>query len=692
MVTHPCPLAPSREVSIPEPVVVEEFEWFVSQARAPRRRTMLEFAEAEIVVPGNGPFKGLRFRADRQPFARLLLVEMDGDWEWIICTGPRQSGKTLCGWVIPAMYHLFEIGETVVMMVPDMEMAGDKWRIDLKPAIELSRYRDLIPSGGIGSRGGKVHSITFRNGATLKFMSGAGNEKGLVGYTTRVLIVTEADGMDTAFSTSREADRITQAVHCTDAFDTRRRIYLECTLTTEEGRTYREIKGGTDSRIVLPCPKCGAWVTAGREHFRGWEEAEDAEAARAGGRFHCPECGQPWSEVERAEANRGARLAHRGQTIGPDGEVQGEAPRTRRLGFPWSAVNNLFVSAESVAEQEWRAARAEDTENAEKEMRQFVWAMPWSPQIEELSEVTAAMVLRRVGRHPRGVAPAETVALTASMDLGKHLAHWGVMAWLADLECRVIDYGRLDVASSSVGEERGVLIALRTWRDMLLEGYALEEEETGERQVMVPGIGLIDSGYDPDVVYQFCRESVEGRFWRFRPVKGFGVTQYGEMRRAYREPKKRGGTTRAVGDHYHVTRLQEKRVDLVEFDADWWKTFWHKRLLTPPGEAGAVSLFMADSREHLAFAKHQMAERQVQEFVPGKGSVVRWHVVHRNNHYLDMASMGCLAGHLLGVRMVESRRAVVAKKQGAENRTGSEAEPGGWRTPDGRPYLITQRR
>jgi transposase InsO family protein len=66
--------------------------------------------------------------------------------------------------VIPILYHLFELEETVICGLPDMDMASDKWRENLLPAIQSSRYRELLPKSGGGSRGGKVESIQFGNG------------------------------------------------------------------------------------------------------------------------------------------------------------------------------------------------------------------------------------------------------------------------------------------------------------------------------------------------------------------------------------------------------------------------------------------------------------------------------------------------------------------------------------------------
>jgi len=360
------------------PPLLDDLRWLLRQAHPPRRRTMRQFAEQEVVIP-DGPYSGRRFRCDRQPYTGLWFDEVDsGRWTRCVATGPTQSGKTLSCFVIPLLYHLFEIGETVICGLPDMDMAGDKWRESILPVIERSRYRKLLPRSGGGSRGGRVESIQFRNGSTLKFMSGGGGDKSRAGFTSRVVVVTETDGLDLAGAKSRESDKITQLEARTRAYGNRKQIYLECTVSTEQGRTWREYQQGSCSRILLPCPHCGAWVSPEREHLLGWQSAASQVEARSTAFFVCPACSEGWSEAERAQANAGGRLVHRDQKI-EAGIVSGDLPQSDTLGFRWSGVNNLFVSAGDMAGDEWRASRAPDEDNAEREMRQFVWCLPAQP-------------------------------------------------------------------------------------------------------------------------------------------------------------------------------------------------------------------------------------------------------------------------------------------------------------------------
>ncbi len=656
--------------------LAQEAAWFLTQARGPRLRSLRQFAEDEVVIP-DGRWVGRLFRCDRQPYTKLWFDAIDAaaanGQNRFVATGPRQSGKTLCAYVIPMLYHLFEIGETVVCGLPDMRMAADKWREDILPVIRRSRFRDQLPARGGGSRGGKIETIQFRNGQTLKFMSGGGGDKSRAGFTSRVIIITETDGMDEPGETSREADKLTQIEACTRSFGQLKRVYMECTVSVALGRTWREYQAGTASRIVMPCPHCGKFVCPERENLTGWQAAPTVAEARDAAAFCCPECGKAWTERQRVAANLAGKLVHR----------MDPSPTTGTLGFRWSAVHNLFLSAADVAEDEWTAARDEDEENATKYMCQFVWAVPYTPPVLDVTPLDAETVKRRVtGLLPKGRLPADTEYLTVGVDLGKWLAHYVVVAHRPDGSPHVADYDVLEIDSDRLGLEAATLAALRELRDLCDTGWA-----PVEGAVRQPDQVWIDSGYadSSDAVYAFCAESNRHMARaRYRPTKGQGTTQ-GRIAN-YHQPKSTGAVVVHVGAGYHCSKLRAKRVILVEIDADRWKGWVHERLKTPSDAAGAMTIFAAPSNAHQKFAKHMTSERAVQVFVPGRGTMMRWECRSRNNHWLDAIYEACAAGHFCGARL---ETGVVTAAQAAR-RTETETRQA-IRTPDGRPFLVTER-
>jgi phage terminase large subunit GpA-like protein len=614
---------------------------------------MRQFAEEEVIIP-DGPFAGRRFRCATQPYTALWFDQVDsGHWSRFVATGPTQSGKTLSCFVIPLLYHLFEVGETVICGLPDMDMAADKWREDILPVIEQSRYRNLLPRQGGGSRGGKVESILFANGATLKFMSGGGGDKSRAGFTSRVVVITETDGLDQSGPTSRESDKITQLEARTKAYGSRKRIYMECTVSTEQGRTWREYQQGSKSTIVLPCPHCKAWVSPEREHLVHWQGAESkAHAARIGA-FSCPNCGEVWSEDERLGANRQCMLVHDGQTLDDQSNVLGNLPETDTLGFRWSAANNLFLTAGYIAAEEWRASRSPDEDNSEREMRQFVWCLPTVPLKWDQTGVEASALTTRVSKLPKGLAPQFTKFITVGLDIGKYLAHWIAAAWCEGATGSVIDYGRIEVPSDDMGVEQAVMVALKQFKDLVQTGWTIEGKE---HERAIPNQVWLDAGYMTPVVYEFCRKAADKRF---QPCVGRGANQ--QRQQIYNRPTQLTQTTKFIGRDFHINYLPTERINLVEINADYWKTWVHQRLTQPLDKPGALTFYQAPPEMHLSIAKHLTAEAKTEEFVAGKGVIVKWECIRRNNHFFDALYYAAAAGWYCGVRLEDEPSAPVTR-------------------------------
>lgn len=676
-----------REIRETPAAIADEFSFFIDTALPPKRRSVIEFAESEIILP-DGPYQGLRFRADRQPVNRLWFAEIERDvWRNLWATGPSQSSKTLVCVVIVALYHLFELGETIIFGLPDENMAFDKWSKTIKPVLERTKYCDQIPNVGRGVRGGVFDSITFLNGATLKFMTGGGGDKSRSHFTARVVFITEADGMAGASSTSVEADPITQIKARTRAFKDRARTYGECTVTTKTGRTWQEITVlGSNSRIVVPCPRCGVWIAPGRQDLKGWEAAENELQACELSKFYCPECDEPMSDDDRITAVRDCRLVHAGQEIKRDGTIVGDLPPTRTLGFKPNGFTNLFTSAGELGVEEWQATRVPDEENAERELCQFAWAFPYEPLFTETEVLESEAVCKRSRKgFGRGLVPDDTDTLVVGVDTGKRVCHFVIMAGRADGRTHIVDYGRFDVPTDDIGIELALRSSLRDFRDLLADG---RPTETGPLKSI--DAVFIDSGYaaHTEPIYAFCRESdvrIAGRRYRkFWPMKGYGEGQ--QTGRSYMLPKSTGAVIKWIGDEMHISKLKRPQpppMQIVEINADAWKCKVHDGLRVPPDNHGAMTIFQAMPREHTSFAKHLTAEEMYEEFDAKRGKLThKWRRIgHRSNHWLD-ATYEALAA----VSFVRTRR-TGRKVQPDRNRMN----PPGFTMDDGRPFFVGHR-
>lgn len=553
-------------------------------------------------------------------------------------TGPNQDGKSLLAFVIPTLYLLFERKETVILGVPNSNLVNDKWQKDLLPAIKASKYADLLPRSGAGSRSGEAMSITFQHGPTLRFMTGGGDDQSRASFTSSRLMVTETDGFDEVGSSSREGTKFAQLERRLLAFGDQARLYSECTVSFETGRTWQEYQAGSRSRIVLPCPHCSAWVTPEREHLVGWQDAEDEQAAIANAKIACPTCGAVWTNDQRIDANQQAKLLHRGQEIDSNGQITGDLPRTNTLGFRWTVVNSV-INRERLAMVggiEWRAARSADEDAADRDVRQSQWALPAKPKSVDVSKLDVALLMRRVlPNHGSGIVPSDTQWITVGCDIGKRLCHWTAIAWRPRATPHVFAYGRIEVPVDTMAEEEAILLALRDWRDETIEQGWQEHRAD---------LVYVDAGNWRDTVLKFCDES--GYF----PTVGIGHGQRTDN--AWKRP----GGTRVIDEHDGYTEVRIPAGDtIIEVKVNQWKSWLHARLRTPLKTDGGVispgALTLFDSREHLSFAKHMTAERQIEKFSPREGTVTVWEKVSANNHWFDSTVLACVAGNAVGARL-----------------------------------------
>ena len=126
-----------------------------------------------------------------------------------------------------------------------------------------------------------------------------------------------------------------------------------------------------------------------------------------------------------------------------------------------------------------------------------------------------------------------------------------------------------------------------------------------------------------------------------------------QRQQRYTAPKARTKRVRLIAEGYHVSKDRAKKIDVVDVNADHWKSALHERLGQPSDAAGALTLFHALPNEHRSWSKHITAEHEVEEFVPGRGVVKRWVSERRTNHWLDAGYLGVAAGHFCGVRIQE---------------------------------------
>ena len=125
----------------------------------------------------------------------------------------------------------------------------------------------------------------------------------------------------------------------------------------------------------------------------------------------------------------------------------------------------------------------------------------------------------------------------------------------------------------------------------------------------------------------------------YKPAKGDG--------RSVRFSTRVRGSVVYEGDGYTLARTKKRGILLVHVDADRWKRWIHDRIRSESG----LTLFEAPPREHLSLATHLAAEREADEYRPGRPPRLKWERRSRTNHWLDATYLACAAGHYAGARL-----------------------------------------
>ena len=265
--------------------------------------------------------------------------------------------------------------------------------------------------------------------------------------------------------------------------------------------------------------------------------------------------------------------------------------------------------------------------------------------------LTAGRVASRInGLQQNQLPPSGPIKIVVGCDVGKYFCHWVKIAFFGNATGCILDYGIAEVpgtrtTSNTQAIERAIYQALLQWRtDVLAENP--------------PDFALIDSGGEWGVaIYEFCREAGHP----FAASKGYAETQF---------QLGKDSPTRRLFLECWAGAMPHERLWLYNVNAEFWKQWVHERFNTPTFDDqhqmndGSLSLFASDdTKRHLSFSHHIVAEERQEVFVSGKGLQRKWVKTNKNNHYLDATALACCGAGILGVRVVSQAKIVVPQSQ-----------------------------
>ena len=623
--------------------------------RAARMPSIEEFAREHIMVQ-TGPWAGRPFQPEKSPIARhfwpVLFDEDLTRYEHYSITGPSQSGKTLSAVIIPIVYTLFCLQESVILASPLMEIAGSKFSEEIWPmlksdpalsALLLARENQTPPRMSHTMR-----TYHFRNATHLRIISTQSADKGKASFTTRNVYITEFGGARPV-STSEEADPIRQLIARTRAFTkVGTRFVMESTGSIEGGLVDRQVRAGTRGEICAPCPNCEEWISPWRRHFVLNRENPSASTVI------CPQCGFAIDEHMRQGMLRNTKLI----LANPD------APA---FSMAMSGFFNQFTTLPLIAREEAELLHLGGAQRANKlrELSNFVWGEIYIPEDDALDLRLTDVSSVGDTLHARGVVPDWADHLTLGIDLHLRGHFWVLAAWGREhgrLRGHVVDYG---FAATREEEDKH----LKSRDVIMIEALnALMAFHSGVTYRLPIGLTLVDIGYMFDSLLIYCGQ--KSREWRILGAKGSGGRQ-GTGRRAATLATRHVQVLQE-GEDYQIClrRADRHRIAFVRHEVANERYY-----IQQMRRSEDLTLFASpDPKEHEEFSSHLDSHFQIAN---EHGEIV-WQVrVGHPDHWLDAMILSATAWKILDKSVSFAAMAANAEGNGVNSRPAEKTVDSG---------------
>ncbi len=283
---------------------------------------------------------------------------------------------------------------------------------------------------------------------------------------------------------------------------------------------------------------------------------------------------------------------------------------------------------------------------------------PLSQQVDD-TVLTPEKVAERFNGRKRGEVPLSAGTLTTFVDVHDAVLYYCVCAWEDGFTGHVVDYGTfpdqkrafftLQDARHTLGRTfpgAGVEGAIQAGLEQLV-GEHLQRSwpRTGGGVLRVEKL-LVDMGYKSGIVAN-VKHKVGGAAMVLS--KGMGLRAGSKPMSTYRRHP-----GEIHGHNWYFPNVNKSsEFQHVAFDANYWKSFVHARLVVAPGDPGALTLFGKTANEHALFAEH-IAGSETWTLTHGQGrDVQEWkpRPTRPDNHWFDCL-VGCaVAASISGVSL-----------------------------------------
>jgi phage terminase large subunit GpA-like protein len=305
----------------------------------------------------------------------------------------------------------------------------------------------------------------FRGGLVL--FVGSQKANALASVPIRIVLADEIDRF--ALDADGEGNPINLAKKRTANFPNRKWILCSTPTVHEKSQIVQEYEASSKYRYHCKCPSCG-----GKQYLK-WVNVKWFDDNPDTARYICEHCGVLWEDLDRYKAIE-------------KGEWIAENPNIRRnIGFHLPRMASTFCRLSDVAKEYI------DAKGDPEKIKVFVNTVLAETTRESADETSPQLIMDRAEDYDSDNLPSEVMFLTAGADIQNDR-----------IECMIVGWGR--------GHQAWVLENVVFTGDPLQDDVWVKLENLLKReyrsnfykQSLRVRYVAIDSGYLPQIVYDYC--------------------------------------------------------------------------------------------------------------------------------------------------------------------------------------------
>jgi len=539
-----------------------------------------------------------------EPLRGIMNAISNQEIEEVVVMSASQVGKTEA--ILNAIgYHIQNDSCPMLCVLPNEAMAMSMSRDRIAPMVRDSpALKGLVSDPKSRSTGNTVMHKTFPGGHIT--LASAQSPANLAARSCRLVLLDEVDRFPA--SSGSEGDPVSLAKRRAVSFWNRKIVLTSTPTIKGESRIETAYENSDQRKYYVPCKSCGEFQTL------DWSNVVWLDNKPESAKYTCGHCDEKWTDVERKRAIT-------------KGEWRATEDFKGVAGFHLSGLYSPFVSMEQAVKE---FLNAKDHPEILRTWINTYLAESWE---EDSDQIDSHFLIQRREKYSDPI-PNSVLVLTSGVDIQ------------ADrLECLVVGHSHADelffidqkIFYGSPANEQ-------VWDELADYLRSSWSHPSGKDLRIVQT--LIDSGYETQAVYRFCKRMVGSRV---NASKGVG-----------------GSNRPAVG---RPSKANSANCNVFPIGTNTLKEVLFSRLRVK--EPGPAYWHIPDHFDE-EFCYQLTAEKAVKRYSKGI-SRIEYIKLRPRNEALDLAVLNLAAFAMLNVNTnAVQKRLVDQRKQDPKQKTRSK--------------------